>query len=205
MVGQTISGYFALWDTPAHRPSQLSPVSVVTDMFIRPWPRARLFPGARSCASKAKSTCATVSRQAAERFCTTHTSSKAGLQADRQTQAWFSFVCFFSPLNQSSRILQTQYYRDWSLANVPHASRLFFKTISLFTLHEGIIWQRNQSKRTLRVSNQNGVTLLYIMLEIHPSGPQPSWHATKSISMPEKSLLRYTILVRNPCDMQQKV
>ena len=37
-VGQTVSGYFALRDTPAHRPSQLSPVSVVTDMFARPCP-----------------------------------------------------------------------------------------------------------------------------------------------------------------------
>ena len=51
-VGQTVSGYFALRDTPAHRPSQLSPVSVVTDMFVRPCPCAGLFPGAWSCVFK---------------------------------------------------------------------------------------------------------------------------------------------------------
>ena len=47
-MGQTVSGYFALRDTPAHRPSQLSPVSVVTDNVYRTLPRAGLFPGARS-------------------------------------------------------------------------------------------------------------------------------------------------------------
>ena len=31
VCGQTLSGYFVLRDTPAHRPSQLSPVSVMID------------------------------------------------------------------------------------------------------------------------------------------------------------------------------
>ena len=54
VVGQTVSCYIALRNTPAHRPSQLSPVSVMTDMFIRPCPELHgLFPGARSCAFNA--------------------------------------------------------------------------------------------------------------------------------------------------------
>ena len=44
-VGQTVSGYFALQDAPAHRPSQLSPVSVLTDMFIRLCPSLVCFLG----------------------------------------------------------------------------------------------------------------------------------------------------------------
>ena len=44
-MGQTVSGHFALRDTPAHRPSQLSPVSVVTDMFVRPCPALVCFLG----------------------------------------------------------------------------------------------------------------------------------------------------------------
>ena len=44
-----------------------------------------------------------------------------------------------------------------------------------------------------RVSDQNGVSLLYIMLEIHHSDPEPSI-----------SCLRYTILVGNPRFYQQK-
>ena len=34
-MGQTVSGYIALRDTPEHRSFHLSPVSVVTDMFVR--------------------------------------------------------------------------------------------------------------------------------------------------------------------------
>ena len=45
MVGQTVSGYSVLPDTPAHRPSQLSPVSVMTDIFIRPCPALVCFLG----------------------------------------------------------------------------------------------------------------------------------------------------------------
>ena len=41
----------SLRDTPAHRPSQLSPVSVVTDNYVcKTLLRAGFFPGARSCA-----------------------------------------------------------------------------------------------------------------------------------------------------------
>ena len=51
-MGQTVSGYFALLDTPAHRPSQLFPVSVMTDYVNEILPRSDLFPGARCCAFK---------------------------------------------------------------------------------------------------------------------------------------------------------
>ena len=47
MEGQTVSGYSALLDTPAHRSSQLSPVLVVTDIFIRPCPALFCFLGPR--------------------------------------------------------------------------------------------------------------------------------------------------------------
>ena len=63
-VGQTVSGYFTLQDTPAHRPSYLSPVSVVTDMFVRPCPALVCFLGpgvahlttrpSRRCESRAR-------------------------------------------------------------------------------------------------------------------------------------------------------
>ena len=39
------SGYFAVRDTPAHRPSQLSPVPVMTDMFVGPCPALICFLG----------------------------------------------------------------------------------------------------------------------------------------------------------------
>ena len=44
-MGQTVSGDLALRDTPAHRLSQLSPVSVMTDMFVRPCPALVCFLG----------------------------------------------------------------------------------------------------------------------------------------------------------------
>ena len=45
VVGQTVSGYSALLDTPAYRPCQLSPVSVMTDIPIRPCPALVCFLG----------------------------------------------------------------------------------------------------------------------------------------------------------------
>ena len=44
-VGQIVSGYFVLQDTPGHRPSQLSSVLAVTDMFMRPCPALVCFLG----------------------------------------------------------------------------------------------------------------------------------------------------------------
>ena len=61
-MGQTVSGYLALLDTPTHRPSQLSPVSVVTDMFVRPCPALLCFLGPGVAPLKAPSPFHPISR-----------------------------------------------------------------------------------------------------------------------------------------------
>ena len=142
-MGQTVSGDFALRDTPAHRPSQLSPFSVVTGMFIGPCPALFCFLGPR----------------VAPLICY----NDDGTDGDDDT----SIMVYYDHVGVGRVYVCPT--KCVTVRQAPSASLTAMIIMILNTLIMVMMKIMMTPVYKSRVSNQNGVSLLYIMLEMHHS------------------------------------